>query len=367
MTPRTADKTVRAPDQTLRVRHDQVRQRLLRSSAITLACMLMTMTASALPLAPSEASAAPPLKVIATVPTYGELAREIGGDLVDVVVLCRPGQDVHSVSATPSMMARCRGADLLLHTGLDAELWLPNMLRGSSNNALLPGNPGSIDLSSKVALKQVPRELSRAQGDVHAFGNTHVWTDPLAVRAMAATVRDALIAALPQHAAEITERHGAFHLRLTKALVGWLTEARALRGEPIVVHHLSWVYLLDRLGLKQIGTIEPKPRVAPTARHLDELLVTMQHERAAVVIREPYQFPDAADFLAERSAAKVLVLSTHPGYPEGVDGIVEHFAYNIGALIAANAPRAQSAGEPEANDQANDGRDDERNSESDNG
>lgn len=330
--------------------------------ALCLLWLLFAGTVSALPLSAGQTTAPAPLKVIATIPTYAELAREIGGELVDVVVLCRPGQDVHSVSATPSMMARCRGADLLLHTGLDAELWLPDLLRGSGNSALLPGNSASIDLSSKVTLKEVPSELSRSQGDVHAFGNTHVWTDPLAVRVMAATVRDALIAALPDHADALTERHSAFHLRLTKALVGWLTDARALRGQPVVVYHRSWVYLLDRLGLIQVGTIEPKPRVAPTARHLDQLLVTMQHERVAVVIREPYQFPDAADFLAERSDAQVLVLSTHPGSPEGVDGIVEHFAYNIAALIAANEPPAKAdnnGGEQGNDNEPNSGRFDE--------
>jgi zinc/manganese transport system substrate-binding protein len=279
-----------------------------------------------------------PLKVLATVPTYGELAREVGGELVDVVVLCRPGQDVHSVSATPSMMARCRSADLVLHTGLDAELWLPDLLRGSANPQLLPGNPNSIDLSSQVALKQVPTELTRAQGDLHAFGNTHVWTDPLAVRTMAAQVRDALVAALPEHAEELTARHAAFHERLTRALVKWLTRVRVIRDKPLVVYHRSWVYFLDRLSLVQTGTIEPKPRVAPTASHLDELIDAMDRADVRVVLREPYQFPDAADFVAERTGARVLVLATHPGYPEGVDGIIEHFDHNIGALIDAMAP-----------------------------
>ncbi|MFT7464633.1 MAG: zinc/manganese transport system substrate-binding protein [Pseudohongiellaceae bacterium] len=298
-------------------------------------CLVIAFAGTTLAQTNTPARPATPLKILATLPTYGELAREIGGDLVDVLVICRPGQDIHAVSATPSMMARCRRSQLLLYTGLDAELWLPSLLRGSGNTALLPGSAGAINLSQNIALKQVPIELSRAQGDVHAFGNSHLWTDPLAVRTMAATVRDALIRALPAHKEELSHRHSEFHTTLTLALVGWLTEAKPLLDKPVVVYHRSWIYLLDRLGLVEAGTIEPKPRVQPTARHLNELVAAIDDGHVAMILREPFHFPDATDFLQERTHSKVLLLSTHPGFPEGVDGIIAHFDYNISALVAA--------------------------------
>lgn len=276
-----------------------------------------------------------PLKVIATVPTYAALAREIGGELVEVVELCRPSQDVHSVTATPSLMARVRDADLLLHTGLDAELWLPDLLRGSGNTHLLPGNRWALALSDGLPLKEVPTILDRSQGDLHAYGNTHVWTDPYAVRSMAARVRDALVQLRPDQQAAIDERHGRFHQRLTAALVGWLTRYKDLKGRPLVVYHKSWAYLLDRFGLEQAATVEPKPRVAPTASHLEDLVATMEALQIKVVLREPFQHPDATDLLAERTGATVLELSTHPGFPAGVDDIVDHFDHNLSAIAGA--------------------------------
>lgn len=289
----------------------------------------------ALGAAPVQDAPPAPLKVIATVPTYADLAQRIGGDLVDVVLLTRPGQDVHSVTATPSLMARVQGAELCLHTGLDAELWLDGLLRGSGNVDLLPGNPGSVAMSDGIALKEVPAVVDRSQGDVHAFGNTHVWADPYAVRTMAERVRDVLVRLLPAHADAITERHAAFHKELTQALIRWLTEYRSLKGQPVVVYHRSWIYFLDRFGLVQDGTVEPKPRVAPTASHLATLEERMNELDVRVIIREPFQHPDAADHVAAATDATVLVLSTHPGYPEGVDGIIEHFDYNLRALAEA--------------------------------
>ncbi len=276
-----------------------------------------------------------PLKIIATVPTYGLLAETIGGDEVEVVVICRPGQDLHSVTATPSLVARVRDADLVLHTGLDAEAWLPGLLRSSGNLDLLPGNPGSIALSDGVALKEAPTVIDRSQGDVHAFGNTHVWTDPLIVRAMAARVRDGLAAARPGSQALFETNHAVFHRALTEKLVDWLRRAAPYKGRELVTYHRSWIYLLDRFGFVRIGTIEPKPRVAPTTSHLEKLVETMQGSGTTVIVREPWQHPQATDFVAEATGATVLELSTHPGFPEGVDGILEHFDHNLAALEAA--------------------------------
>jgi len=299
-------------------------------------CALLLGALSSLTHAQSDADAAPkPLLVIATIPTYGLLASEFGGDLVEVVTVCRPGQDLHAVQATPAFMARVREADLLLYTGLDAELWLDGMLRGAGAVNLLPGNPNAVVMSTGVALKEVPAILDRSQGDVHAFGNPHVWTDPLAVRGMATLVADALVRLRPEHAAEIREREQAFRLRITKALVRWLTDYASLRGVKVVTYHQSWRYLLDRFGMVRVGTLEPKPRVAPTSGHLTQLVERMQAEGVKLIVREPWQHPQAADFVAERTGATVVNISTLPGFPEGTDDIVAHFEHNLATIARA--------------------------------
>jgi len=253
-----------------------------------------------------------PLKVVATVPTYGALAREIGGDLVEVTTICRPTQDVHNVAATPSLIERLRDADMLLYTGLDLEIWLDPMMRASGNLDLVPGGSKAVIMSDGITLKEAPSVVDRSKGDVHAFGNPHVWTDPLAVRVMAEHVRNALAAALPEHKDEIEARYKAFHDRLTAALVDWLTRYAPLKGKPIVVYHRSWVYLLDRFGLVEAESLEPKPRVAPTASHLQEVIQAMKEDGARVILREPWQAPDAADFVAGQTGATVIELAQFP-------------------------------------------------------
>ncbi|MBM3985087.1 MAG: zinc ABC transporter substrate-binding protein [Planctomycetes bacterium] len=291
-------------------------------------------------LASSPAVAAEPaqeatLEVLATVPAYAALAHEIGGPLVRVTTLCRSTQDIHGVTATPSLVERIRDADLLLYTGLDAEMWLDPMLRASGNLALLPGGARAVVMSDGVTLREVPAQVDRSQGDVHALGNPHVWTDPLALRVMAAHVRDALMAALPGQAAEIEARHAAFHRELTAHLISWLTRYAGLKGQPVVVHHRSWGYLLERFGLREVDALEPKPRVTPTASHLAEVVDEMRHDGVKVVIREPWQAPDAAEFVARETGARVVELSTHPEPCENGADLLAHFERTLGTLAQA--------------------------------
>jgi len=310
---------------------------LVPLAAGLLAAAVLAPHAGAASDAPQPAPAAPvaTLKVLASVPAYAALAREIGGPLVEVTTLCRPTQDIHGVTATPSLVERVRDADLLLYTGLDAEAWLDPLLRASGNLALLPGSAGAIALSDGVPLREVPVTVDRSQGDVHAFGNPHVWTDPLALRVMAAHVRDALSAALPDQADEIAARHAAFHKELTAALVAWLTRYAGLKGQPVVVYHRSWTYLLERFGLRQVESLEPKPRVTPTASHLAEVVEAMRREGVKAVIREPWQAPDAADFVARETGARVVELATHPEPFENGADLLAHFERTLATLAQA--------------------------------
>jgi zinc/manganese transport system substrate-binding protein len=206
------------------------------------------------------------------------------------------------------------------------------MLRASGNLDLLPGGEHAVEMSAGVHLKEVPSQVDRGKGDVHALGNPHIWTDPLNVRVMAGHVRDALVAALPDHREAIEARAQAFHDRLTAAIVDWLTRYAGLKGKSVVVYHRSWVYFIDRFGLVEAGAVEPKPRVAPTASHLEQVIDTMQERRVRVVIREPWQAPDAAEFVARATGARSLELAQHPEADGAGDGIIRHFDENLAAL-----------------------------------
>src|SRR5258706_1281864 len=242
------------------------------------------------------------LKIFATVPEWGALASELGGDKVNVYTATGPLQDPHHVEAKPSLIARARSADLVIATGAELEIgWLPLVLQQAGNPAIRPGRPGYFEAAQQVQLLEMPTRLDRAEGDVHAAGNPHIQTDPRNIARVADALARRLAELDPANASWYQSRYADFDTRWKAAIARWTQQAAALRGVTILVHHKAFVYLENWLGLKEVGALEPKPGIEPTSAHLAGVLDIARQQPVKMVIRAAYQDGRASDWVAGRA------------------------------------------------------------------
>src|SRR5207253_3409623 len=151
------------------------------------------------------------LNVVATLPDFGSLAREIGGDKVNVTVLAKPTEDPHFVDARPSFVVSLRNADVLIDGGAELEVgWLPPLLQNARNPKIEVGKPGRIQASEGVRLINVPANVTRAAGDVHALGNPHFMTDPIITKTVALHIAQSFAAVDPPNAASYDANYKKF-------------------------------------------------------------------------------------------------------------------------------------------------------------
>jgi zinc/manganese transport system substrate-binding protein len=249
------------------------------------------------------------LNIFATVPEWGALAREIGGDKVRVYTATTAFQDPHRIEAKPSLLAQARQAQLVVAAGADLEIgWLPLVQRDSGNPAIQGGRPGYFEAAAYVNRLEVPTVLDRAHGDVHAAGNPHTHLDPRNVL----KVGEALTARMSEldaaNAAVYQANFKAFSGKWQAAIKRWEQEAAPLRGVAVLVHHASFVYLANWLGLKEVGTLEPKPGVEPTSGHLTELLMRQQTMPAKMVLRAAYQQDGPSQWIAGKTGMPAIML-----------------------------------------------------------
>ena len=278
--------------------------------------LLMTLLLAAVSL-PALAA----LQIFATVPEWGALAREIGGDKVSVFVATTALQDPHRIQARPSLLAQARRAELVVATGADLEAgWLPLVIRDSGNANIQPGRPGYFEAARYVTLRDVPAVLDRAQGDVHAAGNPHFQLDPRNLL----TIGKALSARLgeldPLNAQAYLDAYQAFAGKWQAAIARWEKEAAPLRGMPVLAHHDSFVYLAHWLDFKVTGTLEPKPGIEPTSGQLSTLVARQQSAPARMVLRTAYQSDGASLWIVAKAGIPAVLLPfTVGGTPEAGD------------------------------------------------
>jgi zinc/manganese transport system substrate-binding protein len=276
------------------------------------------------------------IEVFATVPEWAALAKEIGGDKVNVFVATHGLQDPHHVEARPSLIAKARRADLVIATGAELEIgWLPVVLRESGNARVQPGQPGYFEAADHVRMLDVPGRLDRADGDVHAAGNPHIQTDPRNILAVGKALSERLASVDAANAAAYRAGFATFAEKWRAAMARWEKEAAPLKGAPVVVQHKSWTYLTDWLGMKEVAALEPKPGVEPSAAYLARLVEQTAANRPKLVLRAAYNNPRPADWFSAQAKVPIAVLPFTVGGNDAAKDLFSLFDDTIRRLTEA--------------------------------
>jgi zinc/manganese transport system substrate-binding protein len=273
-------------------------------------------------------------EVFACEPEWGSLLHELAGDAVQVNVGTSALQDVHVIEAKPSLIAKVRRADLIVCSGADLEIgWLPQLIRQAGNPKVASG-PGYFLASDQITTLEKPTSLDRSEGDIHPQGNPHFQLDPYRVLAVAKALDARLVELDAAHAATYQQRLADFTTRWQEAIKKWEAKAAPLKGRKVVVHHLSWIYLLQWLGMEQIGALEPKPGVPPTSGHLASLVDLTKSSHTLAILRAAYQDPKPGDWLAEQTGVPAVTLPFSVGGDDQSKDLFGLFDSTIDKLLA---------------------------------
>ncbi len=283
--------------------------------------------------------AAARLYVVTTTPDLAAIARDVGGDKVEVESLAVGTQDPHFVDAKPSFILKLNRADLYVKRGLELEIgWAPVLENGARNSRILTGGSGFVDASAGVAPLEVPAgTVSRAMGDVHPYGNPHYQLDPANAKIIANNIVAGLIRVDIPDQGYFEQRLADFAKRVDEKLAGWVQTMAPYRGAKVVTYHKSWDYFAHRFGLDIIGTMEPKPGVPPSPAHLAQVITLMQTEHCTLLIKEPFYPENLTRVVAEKTGAKVIVLPESPGGAPGTDDYFSFMDYDVRQVAAALA------------------------------
>jgi zinc/manganese transport system substrate-binding protein len=320
--------------------------------------------------------APPPVKVVTSLTTYAAIAREIVGDRGVVSSIAVGDENPHYVQPKPSFVPLIADADVFVTTGLDLELWVPALLDKAGNPKVTEGGPGYVAAYSGIELLDVPTSFSRTQGDIHVFGNPHIWTAPLNGVQIARNILTGLKRVSPENAQYFTDREKDFEDRVYRALYGeelvrllggptladldrqaklfdflrsktyqgtplisrlggWLKEGMVFRGKEMACYHKEWDYFSREFGIPCFDYIEPKPGIPPTPRHVQELITAMQERHVRVLLSPGYFDHNQIQLVAERTGAKAVIVPANTGGAPGMNTFFDVMNTLVSALAQA--------------------------------
>jgi len=317
-----------------------------------------------------------PLRVITTLSDYAVLTRIIGGDRVNVDSIVYSVQDPHHIRPKPSFVQMVKEADVLIGTGLDLEMWLPTVINKSGNKKVRSGEIGYVAVSQGIELVEKPKVISQIEGDVHIFGNPHLTTSPINTKKIARNITIGLIKNDPEGKDSYEENLKKLHdeidicmfgeelvkllggptlCRLAQQdklidfleknkfqdkplidkLDGWMGKMLPLRGMPVVVYHKNWSYFLKLFGLEEAGSIETKPGIPPSLKHVTELVNMMRERDIHIILAANYFDEQKVRIVADRTGAKAVIAPLFVGGAPEVDDYFKLVDYWTDGLIKA--------------------------------
>jgi zinc/manganese transport system substrate-binding protein len=288
-------------------------------------------------LAATPALAQGRLNVVTATEDLASIAREVGGDRIDVEAIARGYQDPHFVEAKPSFILRLQRADLLVVVGRDLEIgWLPPLIQQSRNSKIQVGANGYLDASLRARILDIPQgQITRAMGDVHPLGNPHYWLDPENGKVIARAIFEKLAQLRPADRALFEQRLNDFNGRVDAAQKRWLATMAPYKGVKVATYHRSFTNFADRFGLDVMGYVEPRPGIPPSPQHTLDLINEMKQQNVKLVLVEPYFDLRTPNSVGRGTGAEVLVMPPSVGGVKEVTDYFKLFDYNINLLITA--------------------------------
>lgn len=257
------------------------------------------------------------LRVVTTLPDLAEIARDIGGDQVEVSSLLTGREDAHFQDALPTFIRLVANADIVCSMGLDLEVgWLPKVLTRSGNAKVQVGGVGHCEAGKTVTvIEKAHGPVDRSMGHVHPAGNPHFNLSPKALSEAAISITNTLSAARPNSSAAFSDRLKTFQARMTSLHARIFTKLQPAvahsRRHPVAIeYHKEFTYFLETYGLRSIGSIEEKPGVPPSAARLARIASASREANVRVALVANYNSDQHARRFGALSGIPVEKLPT---------------------------------------------------------
>jgi zinc/manganese transport system substrate-binding protein len=276
------------------------------------------------------------LNVVTSTTLFEDLVKQIGCDRVEVRHVASPKFNIHFIQPRPSDVRNVAKADLYVFAGLDLEVWSDPLVEAAGKPEFFRGGSRSLDLSEGIRLLKVPGgALSRAEGDLHLFGNPHYAMNPENARIMMRHIVEKLEKLDPASASYFEENEKKFLSKLNRKIGEWKALCAPVSGKEIYSYHDDIEYFAEFAGLKADYFLEPKPGVPPTPKQFERLQDRAKSGEVKAIVMPTYYPQDTARTFGKRIGLPIVILAQSPGEVPGTEDFFSFFDYNFRQIAEA--------------------------------
>lgn len=268
------------------------------------------------------------LKVVTSFTIIEDIAREIGGDHVEIHNLVPTGTDPHEYEPLPKDKKAASDADVLLYNGLNLEGgkkgWFFKMIDSTGQK-----EENVFNLTDGVKPKYLKAEGKEGEINPHAF------IDPAVGIIMAENVRDAFIKKDPDHKTDYEKQADEYLTRLKKIDQEYADKINDIPEEKriLVTSERAFQYMTSHYGLKEayIWAIDTEENGSP--KQIKDLISFIKEHEVPVLFIESNVDRRPMETVSKETDvpfSKKPIYSDEIGKSgEEVDTYIKYLEYNI--------------------------------------
>ena len=240
--------------------------------------------------------AAPALKVAALSTVLADVARNVGGERVEILEIVRPGVDPHEFSPTPGDVQSVAGADLVLISGKGLEGYLAKLESSAG------GAPDKyVDVGKAVGGSLHLKEEGRTVED------PHWWHSVGNVRRAVGVVRDAFTKADAADQQWFAKQADAYLVKLDDLERTLKLKVSELPRDKrkLVTSHDAFGYFARDFGFKVYPVEGVSTADEPSSKQIAELIAEIKKEKVKAVFFENTQNPKVLTAITREAGATV--------------------------------------------------------------
>ena len=264
---------------------------LIPSRRTVLAGLAGLALVSGFPALPARAEGK--LKAVTTFTIIADMARNVGGDRVEVQAIIRPGAEIHNYQPTPGDILKAQDAELVLWNGLNLELWFEKFFRRLRNVPSVVASEGVV-----------PMGIS--EGPYSGKPNPHAWMSPDNAALYVDNIRDAFTKADPEGAEVYKANAEAYKAQIAAAMAPVREKFAALPDNErwLVTSEGAFSYLARDFGLKELYLWPINADSQGTPKQVRRVIDAMRENSIPVIFSESTVSPDPARQVARETGAR---------------------------------------------------------------
>lgn len=243
------------------------------------------------------------LKVLASFYPIADMARNVGGDKVNVSLLVPPTVDVHEFEPAPGDIQAVATANVLIINGFGLEPWEPSVVASSANSRLIV-----VNCSQGIAPIPVPPEFQVNGRTI----DPHIWLDPILAKTMVANIAQGLAKADPSDAAYFAARAQAFESNLNFLSSQIVNLTTTVQTRYFVTFHTAFGYFAREYNLIQIPVFGPFED-SPTAQDIQNVVNAIKQHNLCYVGYESLENPAISNSIASQTNATLILMDPIEG------------------------------------------------------